>query len=95
MRFSSNFSNVLGIHSNVSNVIDIYSYFGNVIEICWETKKSFQNEIFKPEIKPVIENLQEKLHQVESKQSKGIKTCTNIRWEFEGGKWSKKFPRNN
>ena len=95
MRFSSNFSNVLGIHSNVSNVIDIYSYFGNVIEICWETKKSFQNEIFKPEIKPVIENLQEKSHQVESKQSKGIKIRTNIRWEFEGGKWSKKFPRNN
>ena len=32
-----------------------------------ETKKSLQKKKFKPEIKPMTENLQEKLHQVNKK----------------------------
>ena len=32
----------------------------------------------------MIENLQGKLHQVESEQSKGANICASIRWEIEG-----------
>ena len=39
----------------------------------------------------MIENLQEKLHQEESKQSKGAKICASIRWELERKKCSKTF----
>ena len=34
---------------------------------------------FKPEIKTLIENLQDELHQLEKKQAKGAKLHTNIR----------------
>ena len=37
----------------------------------------------KPEVKPMIENLQEKLHLRNCKQSKGPKICVSIRWELE------------
>ena len=39
----------------------------------------------------MIENLQEKLHQGEIKQSKGAKICASIRWEFQCEKCSKTF----
>ena len=48
-------------------------------------------ENFKPEFKPMIENLQEKLHQGKRKQSKGAKICASIRWELECEKCSKTF----
>ena len=39
----------------------------------------------------MIENLQDKLYQLESKQLKGAKLGTNIRQEVEGKKCSKTF----
>ena len=36
-------------------------------------------ENFKPEIKPMIENLQDELYQLENKQAKGAKLRANIR----------------
>ena len=39
----------------------------------------------------MIENLKEKLHQGERKQSKGAKLCGRIRWELECEKSSKTF----
>ena len=36
-------------------------------------------ENFKPEIKPMIENLQDEIYQLENKQKKGDKLCANIR----------------
>ena len=46
-------------------------------------------ENFKPEFKPMIENLQEKLHQGKQKQSNGAKICASIRWELQYEKCSK------
>ena len=51
----------------------------------------YYKENFKPEIKPKIENLKNKLYQLENKQAKGGKLCTNIRWDLEGRKCSKTF----
>ena len=48
-------------------------------------------ENFEPEFKLIIENLQEKLHQRNCKQSKGSKICTSIRWELEYEKYSNTF----
>ena len=48
-------------------------------------------ENFKAEFKPVIENMQEKLHQGKHKQSKDAKICASIRWELEYEKCSKTF----
>ena len=45
----------------------------------------------KPEFKPMIENLQAKLHQGKRKQSKGAKICASIWWELECEKCSKTF----
>ena len=39
----------------------------------------------------MIENLQEKLHQEEHKQSKGAKICASIRWDLECESCSKTF----
>ena len=50
---------------------------------------STKNENFKPEIKPMIENLQDELYQLENKQATGAKFCANIRWGLEGKKCSK------
>ena len=45
---------------------------------------SIKKENFKPKIKPMIENLQDELYQIENKQAKGAKLRANIRWELEG-----------
>ena len=37
----------------------------------------------KPEIKPMIENLQHELYQLQNNQAKDAKLCGNIRWELE------------
>ena len=39
----------------------------------------YKKENFKPEIKPMIENLQDELYQLENKQAKGAKLRANIR----------------
>ena len=41
--------------------------------------KLLQKRNFKLEIRPVIENLQDELYQLENKQAKGAKLCANIR----------------
>ena len=41
---------------------------------------------FKPEIKPIIKNLQDELYQLENKQGKGAKLRATIRWKLEGKK---------
>ena len=46
-------------------------------------------ENFRPKFKQIIENLQEKLHQGESKQSETAKICVSIRWKSDGEKCSK------
>ena len=38
-----------------------------------------KKENFKPEIKPMIESLQDKFYQLENKHAKGAKRHTNIR----------------
>ena len=38
-----------------------------------------KNENFKPEIKPMIKNLQHELYQLENRQAKGAKVRANIR----------------
>ena len=48
-----------------------------------------KKENFKPKIKPMIENFQDELYQLEDKQAKDAKPCINIRWELEGKKCSK------
>ena len=57
-------------------------------------KKRFRNlyeKKFKPEIKPIIKNLQDELSQLENKQAKGAKLRHTIRWKLEGEKCSKTF----
>ena len=46
---------------------------------------------FKPEIKPIIKNLQDELYQLENKQAKGAKLRAAIRWKLEDKKCSKTF----
>ena len=58
-----------------------------------KTMKFVQKENFEPKIKPMIENLQNELYQLEKKQSKGAKLRANIRQELEGEKGSKTFFR--
>ena len=55
--------------------------------------KFVQKENFKPKIKPMIENLQNKLYQLENKQAIGANLCANIRKVLEGEKDSKTFIR--
>ena len=50
-----------------------------------------QKENFEPKIKPMIENLQYKLYQLENKQAKSAKLRANIRQELEDEKGSKTF----
>ena len=59
--------------------------------INFKTKIRLQNlckkENFKPEIKPMIENLQDELYQLENKQEKGAKLRANIRsWNSKNAK---------
>ena len=51
----------------------------------------YKKENIKPEIKPMIENLQDEPSQFENKQAKSVKLRANIRWELEGKKCSKTF----
>ena len=58
-------------------------------------KKRLRNlcnkENFKPEIKPLINNLWDELYSLESKEARGAKIRANIRWDLEGEKCSKSF----
>ena len=51
----------------------------------------YKRENFKPGIRPFINNLQDELYSVESKQTRGAKIRANIRWDLEGEKCSKTF----
>ena len=51
----------------------------------------YKREKFTPEIKPMIENVQDEFYQLENKQAKSAKLCANIRWELESKKYSKTF----
>ena len=53
----------------------------------------YKKENFKPEIKPMIENLQDELYQLENKQAKGAKLRANIRnWRAKNSlKFSSKY----
>ena len=50
-----------------------------------------KKENVKSEIKPIIENLQDELYQLENKQTKVSKLRANMRWELDGEKGSKTF----
>ena len=50
-----------------------------------------QKRNFNPEIKPMIENLQNELYQLEKKQAKSVKLRANIRLELGGKIYSKHF----
>ena len=56
-----------------------------------EVTKPIRKKKIKPEIKPIIKNLQDELYQLENKQAKGAKLCPTIRWKLEGEKCSKTF----
>ena len=51
----------------------------------------YKKENFKPDFKPMIENLQDELYQLENKQAKCPKLHANIRLELESEKFSKAF----
>ena len=55
--------------------------------------ETYKKKKFKPEIKPMIKNLQDELYQLENKQAKGAKLPPTIRWKLEGEKCSKTFFR--
>ena len=59
-----------------------------------KTMNLIQKETFKPEIKPMNENLQDKFYQLENKQTKGARLCANIRWELKGENCSETFFRS-
>ena len=48
-----------------------------------------KKEKFKPEIKPMTENLQDEFYQLENKQAESAKLRAIIRWELKGQKCSK------
>ena len=51
----------------------------------------YKKENFKPEIRVMINNLQDELYVLETKQATGAKIRANIRWDLEGEKCSKSF----
>ena len=51
----------------------------------------YKKENFRPEIKPMIENLQDELSRLVNKQAKSAKLLADIRWKLEGKKCSKTF----
>ena len=57
----------------------------------WKGYESNTKKKFKPEIKPIITNLQDELYQLENKQAKSAKLRPTIRWKLEGEKCSKTF----
>ena len=52
-------------------------------------QKKTKKQTNKLGIKPMIENVQDELYQLENKQAKGAKLRANIRWELEDEKCSK------
>ena len=42
-----------------------------------------KKENFEPKMKPIIENSKNELYQLENKQTKGAKPCTNIAQQLE------------
>ena len=62
------------------------------IKVFWLKKRlRILQESFKPEFKPMIENLQERIHQEKCKQSKRSKISASTRWEIEFENCSKTF----
>ena len=59
---------------NIPQLKKIYN-FKNEIRL----QNLYKKENFKPEIKPMIANLQEELYQLANKQTKGTKLSANIR----------------
>ena len=59
---------------NIPQLKKIYN-FKNEIRL----QNLYKKENFKPEIKPMIENLQDELYQLENKQTKGAKLRANMR----------------
>ena len=51
----------------------------------------YKKENFRPEIKLMIENLQDELSRLVKKQAKSAKLLADIRWKLEGKKCSKTF----
>ena len=51
--------------------------------------ESYTKKKFKPEIKPIITDLQDELYQLENKQAKSAKHRPTIRWKLDGEKCSK------
>ena len=64
-----------------------YQNFGTEKEV----KKPIRKKKFKPELKPIIKNLQDELYELENKQGKGAKLLPTIRWKLEGEKFYKTF----
>ena len=56
-----------------------------------QKRNFYKRKNFKPEIKPIIENLQNELYQLENKQVKGANVCANIMQELEGKKRVQNF----
>lgn len=56
----------------------------------YRLRNLYKKECFKLKITPMIENLQETLHQEDSKQSQEAKICANLSWESEGERFSPK-----
>ena len=48
--------------------------------------KIIKKKKFKPEIKPMIKNLQDELLNLKKKQAKDVKLCANSSWELEAKK---------
>ena len=44
-----------------------------------DLKETYTKKMFRPEIKPIIKNLQDELYQLENKQTKGAKLHPTIR----------------
>ena len=59
-----------------------------ILRLKLKLQNLYKKEKFKPEIKPMTENLQVELYHLENKQAKGGKLCANIR------NWSEKMPQN-
>ena len=51
----------------------------------------YEKKYFKPEIKPIIRNLQHELYQFVNKQAKSAKLAASIKWKLEGEKCFKTF----
>ena len=65
----------------------------NITTLKLKSENLYKKENFKPEIKPMIENLQDELYQLENKQAKGAKLRANVRsWrEKNAPKLSSKY----